>query len=180
MKTDNDKRLKQWLEEALPTPALPEGSYERFLRQLDKTRARRRSRRHLRICIAASLALAACLAGFVFWHRPAEPAAIEEPTRAELTIAEIRGYYKALLWNESQYLAILAAEMEPAVRDTLLAEMERIQEGPEAEVEDIMDDAIPRDEKIAFITRTYSSHLHRMKCLCADVYKERNEQSQQQ
>lgn len=155
MKTDNDKRLKQRMEAAWKTPPLPQGSRERFLRQLYKAEARRRSVRKWRN--GAITALAACLAGLFFRLGPATDTA--EPTRTDVSIAEVRGYYKSLIWSESEYIAELAADMDSAGRERLMKEVEKIQGGPDSIVLRIQREALTEDEKIAYITAVYSSHL---------------------
>ncbi len=155
MMTDNDKRLKQRLEAAWQTPPLPQGSRERFLRQLYKAEARQRTVQKWRIGTIATLA--ACLAGVFFWLGPS--ADTVEPTQADVSIAEVRGYYKSLIWSETEYIAELAANMDSAGRERLMKEVEKIQGGPDSIVLRIQREALTEDEKIAYITAVYSSHL---------------------
>ncbi len=156
MMTDSDKRLKLRLEAAWKTPPLPQGSRERFLRQLDKAEARQRSVRWWRI--GAVAALAACLAG-LFFFRLGPTADTAEPTQTDVSIAEVRGYYKSLIWSEAEYIALLAADMDSAGRERLMAEVAKIQGGPDSTVMRIQREALTEDEKIAYITAVYSSHL---------------------
>lgn len=156
MKTDSEKKLKERLETAWQTPTLPEGSLQRFMLKLDKAKIQRRSTRKWRIG-GAITALAACLAGLCFWLSPW--AGMESSTPADIAIAEVRGYYKAMLWNEKEYITLLAAEMDSAGRELLMAEVEKLHYGPDSIAQNIQREALTQDEKIAYITHVYRSHL---------------------
>ncbi len=156
MHTNKEKKLKERLEAAWQPPTLPEGSLERFLLKLDKAETRRRSTRKWRIG-GAITALAACLAGLCFWLSPSAPT--ESLTHTDVTIAEVRGYYKSLLWSEKEYITLLAADMDSTGRELLMKEVEKIQNGPDSIVQSIQREALTQDEKIAYITSVYRSHL---------------------
>ncbi len=156
MNTDSEKKLKERLEAAWQTPTLPEGSLQRFLLKLDKAEMQRRSTRKWRIG-GAITALAACLAGVCFWLLPS--AGTEAPTHTDVAIAEVRGYYKSLLWSEKEYITLLAAEMDSAGRELLMAEVKKLQEGPDSIARSIQREALTQDEKIAYTTHVYRSHL---------------------
>ncbi len=155
MKTENEKKLKQRLDAEWKTPPLPQGSRERFLRQLEKAESARRPAWTLRIAVVT--AIAACLTGLIFWFN--QPQESQSPPQTEVTIAEVRGYYKALMWDETKYIASLVEGLDATTREHLMKEVEKIQNGPDSVIQDIQKEPFSDSEKITYITQVYMSHL---------------------
>lgn len=149
--------MKQRLETAWAVPTIPGDSRKRFLDKLEHAERARRQRSGWYIGVPA--AMAAAIIGFVLLLVPPRPTGDSAPTQMELTIAEVKGYYKAKLWSESEYIAMLAEGMDEDTREVLMQEVEKLEQGPDTIVERLQGEPVPDDMKIFYITQVYRSHL---------------------
>ena len=156
MKNINDTELELLIKSSIAPPLLPPGSRERFMKRLEK--AEREKKRRLTWRLLTSAAIAASLLLFFFitpgMHRDEAP-----PTEADLMIAEVRGYYRSLLWNETEFITNLCKELDPKTRDRLMDEVTKINMAPDSLVADIDGEHLSEDEKIYHIASIYQSHL---------------------
>lgn len=136
---------------------MPQGSRERFLDKLEH--AERPRHRRLKLYIGVAAAMAAAVIGFVLLLVRPRSAADSTPTQMELTIAEVKGYYKAKLWSESEYIVMLTENMDEDTRNELLQEVQELEQGPDSLVERLQDEPVSDDLKIFYITQVYCSHL---------------------
>ncbi|MDE5560523.1 MAG: hypothetical protein K2J00_01785 [Bacteroidaceae bacterium] len=164
MKKDIDKALKQRLEAAWDVPPMSHGSRKRFIAGLECVERPHRNRQ--RVYIGVLSALAAVITGIVFLLvqplTDVDSTLQPMPQQVKLTIAEVRGYYKAKLWSESEYIVMLAAELNEDTREALLQEVKKMETEPETLVERILTEPMSDDLKIFYITQVYSSHLRSM------------------
>ena len=84
------------------------------------------------------------------------------PTQMELTIAEIKGYYKAKMWSESEYIIMLTDGLDEETRQSLLQEVNKLEQGSDSLAESLLEEPISDDLKIRYITQVYISHLRSM------------------
>ncbi len=103
--------------------------------------------------------MVAAIIGFVLMLARPRSTGEDAPTQMELTIAEVRGYYKAKLWSESEYIFMLTENMDEDTRETLLQEVKKLEQGPDSLVERLQDEPVSDDLKIFYITQIYQSHL---------------------
>lgn len=136
---------------------MPQGSRERFLDKLEH--AERPRHRRLKLYIGVLSAMAAAVIGFVLMLVRPRSAVDSTPTQMELTIAEVKGYYKAKLWSESEYIVMLTENMDEDTRNELLQEVQELEQGPDSLVERLQDEPVSDDLKIFYITQVYRSHL---------------------
>ncbi len=158
MKDKDNKMLKERLEAAWNVPPMPKGGKVRFMDELDR---RQRVRPLWRWRIAVATAVAASIVGVVFFLLA--PTTAEQPTQVDLTIAEVKGYYKSLMWSETEYIEQLTLGMDEDTRNELMAEARKVEEGPDSVVEVLQEEMMPDDEKVACIASVYRSHLQSLK-----------------
>ncbi len=158
MRNEDNKILKERLEEAWSVPPMPKGSRDRFMRQLDR---KRNVTPIVRLRVIAATAIAAALVGAVFFL--ISPKTTEEPTSLDLAIAEVKGYYKSLMWSEAEYIEQLTHYMDTQTREELMAEVRKVEAGPDSIVDVLQKEQMPEDIKIASITSVYMSHLRSLK-----------------
>lgn len=156
MKNINDTELEFLIKSSIDTPRLPLGSWERFMKRLEKAEHEKNRRKTWRLLTSAAIAASLLLFFFVTpgMHRDEAP-----PTEADLMIAEVRGYYRSLLWNETEFIANLCKELDPKTRDRLMDEVTKINMAPDSLVADIDGEHFSEDEKIYHIASIYQSHL---------------------
>ncbi len=106
--------------------------------------------------------MAAAILGFVLLIVRPQTDETTVPAQIDLTIAELKGYYKAKLWNESAYIIMLSEEMDEDTRELLLQEVNKIEHSPDSLVEMLQSEPMSDDLKIYYITQVYRSHLHSM------------------
>lgn len=160
MGNDIDKALKQRLETAWDVPPMQQGNRERFIAGLERMQRPRRNRR--RMYIGMFSAMAAAVMGFVLLLVRPRTDVGSAPEPMELTISEVKGYYKAKLWSESEYIVRLADRMDEDTRESLLRELKKMEQEPDSLVERIMAEPISDDLKVYYITQMYTYHLRSM------------------
>ena len=162
-RTDNT-RLKQLMEQAWPIPPQPAGSRERFAQRL--AQKRQASPKHWWWGIGSAVGIAASIIIALFVGQPSVGTQAEELTFTEginATVAEVRGYYKAKMWSETEYIMDLSKDMDPEMRQRLLMEVRLVNETPDSIMLDIMKQEIDEDQKIYYITSMYMAHLRSLK-----------------
>ena len=160
MNRTNDTRLKQLMEQAWPIPPQPSGSRERFAQRL--AQKRQTSRKYWWWGIGSAVGIAASIIIVLFVGQPGAGTQAEELTFTEginATVAEVRGYYKAKMWSETEYIMDLSKDMDPEMRKMLLTEVRLVSESPDSIVQSIMLEDIDEDQKMYYITSVYMSHL---------------------
>lgn len=160
MKNGRNDSLKDVLERAWEVPPLSKDSRERFLEKLDGAEHPRRHRLGLYIGILSSVA--AFVVGFVLILQQPRAADDSAPAKIELTIAEVKGYYKSKLWSESEYIMMLTESMDAGKRESLLQEIKKMELDSDSLVENLQNEPISDDFKIMYITQIYKSHLRSM------------------
>lgn len=145
------------MESAWDVPPMPRGCRERFLDKLERAEHSRSRRPWLYAGMFS--AMVAAIIGFVLMLARPRSTGEDAPTQMELTIAEVRGYYKAKLWSESEYIFMLTENMDEDTRETLLQEVKKLEQGPDSLVERLQDEPVSDDLKIFYITQIYQSHL---------------------
>lgn len=160
MKNNKDNVLKQKLASVWNVPPMPQGSRQRFLDKLKHDCKPRHKRRGLYIGLPA--AVAAVVATLVMLIVKPETTEDAAPTHMELTIAEIKGYYKAKMWSESEYIIMLTDGLDEETRQSLLQEVNKLEQGSDSLAESLLEEPISDDLKIRYITQVYISHLRSM------------------
>lgn len=160
MKDKTDNILRQRLATAWDFPPMPQGARERFLDRLEREEHPRHRRRGL--YIGASVAIAAAVVCIVLMIVRPDTDHTPVPTRMDLTIAEVKGYYKARMWSESEYIIMLADALDEDTRLSLLQEVRNLEQGPDSLVESLLKEPVSDDIKIRYITRVYTTHLRSM------------------
>lgn len=164
MKDDRDHLLRQRLEEAWQVPQMSPRGRDRFLGRLEKAERSAR-RRTMGIRLAIFTSVAAALMGFALLIvRPAKTS-VPEPTPMELALAELKGYYKAKMWTEAEYIDRLSARLDEQTHRDIMAEMDRLQHGTDSLVEQLQREPMQDDMKIYYITNLYRVHLRSMQQL---------------
>ena len=118
------------------------------MKRLEKAEREKKRRKTWRLLTSAAIAASLLLFFFVTpgMHRDEAP-----PTEADLMIAEVRGYYRSLLWNETEFIANLSKELDSKTRDRLMDEVIKINMAPDSLVADIDGEHLSEDEKIYHI-----------------------------
>lgn len=164
MNRTNDTRLKQLMEQAWPIPPQPAGSRERFAQRLSQ--ARGTQRRHWFYGVGSAIGIAASvIIAFLMLHPQSDVPATELPIQQTLSagIAEVKGYYKAQMWSETEFIMELSKNLDPELRQRLLMEVRLVNETPDSIMLDIMKQEIDEDQKIYYITSMYMAHLRSLK-----------------
>lgn len=156
--TDNT-RLRKTIEEAWPAPTLPRDSKERFAQRL--THARKEGNRRWLWAIGSSFGIAASIIAvfFLLGRNNNTEDDVFVSSDIEMSIAEIRGYYKSLMWKESSYIIELTKEMKPDTRDLLLAEIKNLNESSDSTIQAILNECAEDDKKMVYVVSVYKSHL---------------------
>jgi hypothetical protein len=75
----------------------------------------------------------------------------------------VKGYYKAQMWSETEFIMELSKNLDPELRQRLLMEVRLVNETPDSIMLDIMKQEIDEDQKIYYITSMYMAHLRSLK-----------------
>ena len=164
MNKKDNTALKQLMEQAWPVPPQPAGSRERFAQRLSQ--ARGTQRRHWFYGVGSAIGIAASvIIAFLMLHPQSDVPATELPIRQTLSagIAEVKGYYKAQMWSETEFIMELSKNLDPELRQRLLMEVRLVNETPDSIMLDIMKQEIDEDQKIYYITSMYMAHLRSLK-----------------
>ena len=164
MNKKDNTRLKQLMEQAWPVPPQPAGSRERFAQRLSQ--ARGTQRRHWFYGVGSAIGIAASvIIAFLMLHPRSDVPATELPIQQTLSagIAEVKGYYKAQMWSETEFIMELSKNLDPELRQRLLMEVRLVNETPDSIMLDIMKQEIDEDQKIYYITSMYMAHLRSLK-----------------
>ena len=164
MNKKDNTRLKQLMEQAWPVPPQPAGSRERFAQRLSQ--ARGTQRRHWFYGVGSAIGIAASvIIAFLMLHPQSDVPAAELPIQQTLSagIAEVKGYYKAQMWSETEFIMELSKNLDPELRQRLLMEVRLVNETPDSIMLDIMKQEIDEDQKIYYITSMYMAHLRSLK-----------------
>lgn len=164
MNKKDNTRLKQLMEQAWPVPPQPAGSRERFAQRLSQ--ARGTQRRHCFYGVGSAIGIAASvIIAFLMLHPQSDVPATELPIQQTLSasIAEVKGYYKAQMWSETEFIMELSKNLDPELRQRLLMEVRLVNETPDSIMLDIMKQEIDEDQKIYYITSMYMAHLRSLK-----------------
>lgn len=164
MNKKDNTRLKQLMEQAWPVPPQPAGSRERFAQRLSQ--ARGTQRRHWFYGVGSAIGIAASvIIAFLMLHPQSDVPATELPIQQTLSagIAEVKGYYKAQMWSETEFIMELSKNLDPELRQRLLMEVRLVNETPDSIMLDIMKQEIDEDQKIYYITSMYMAHLRSLK-----------------
>lgn len=164
MNKKDNTRLKQQMEQAWPVPPQPSGSRERFAQRL--AQARGTQRRHWFYGVGSAIGIAASvIIAFLMLQPQSDIPAAELSVQQTLSagIAEVKGYYKAQMWSETEYIMELSKNLNPESRQKLLMEVRLVNETPDSIMLDIMKQEIDEDQKIYYITSMYMAHLRSLK-----------------
>ena len=164
MNKKDNTALKQLMEQAWPVPPQPAGSRERFAQRLSQ--ARGTQRRHWFYGVGSAIGIAASvIIAFLMLHPQSDVSATELPIQQTLSasIAEVKGYYKAQMWSETEFIMELSKNLDPELRQRLLMEVRLVNETPDSIMLDIMKQEIDEDQKIYYITSMYMAHLRSLK-----------------
>ena len=164
MNRTDDTILKQLMEQACPIPPQPAGSRERFAQRL--AQKRQTSRKHWWWSIGCAVGIAASIIITFLVAQPGASTQTEEsilPEGINTTIAEVKGYYKAQMWSETEFIMELSKNLDPELRQRLLMEVRLVNETPDSIMLDIMKQEIDEDQKIYYITSMYMAHLRSLK-----------------
>ena len=164
MNKKDNTALKQLLEQAWPVPPQPAGSRERFAQRLSQ--ARGTQRRHWFYGVGSAIGIAASvIIAFLMLQPQSDVPATELPIQQTLSasIAEVKGYYKAQMWSETEFIMELSKNLDPELRQRLLMEVRLVNETPDSIMLDIMKQEIDEDQKIYYITSMYMAHLRSLK-----------------
>lgn len=163
MTQDRNKELKRKLTSAWDVPPMSEGSRNRFLEKLKQQEHPHHNRARIYIGVVSAIAAVLVICALIL--RPADTEERDEPTHTELTIAEVKGYYKAKIWSESEYIIKLTEHMDEKTRNSLLSEIKKMEHAPDSLIEHLRDEPISNDLKIYYVTQIYQSYLHSMQQL---------------
>ena len=164
MNKNDNTALKQLMEQAWPVPPQPAGSRERFAQRLSQ--ARGTQRRHWFYGVGSAIGIAASvIIAFLMLHPQSDAPATELSVQQTLSagIAEVKGYYKAQMWSETEFIMELSKNLDPELRQRLLMEVRLVNETPDSIMLDIMKQEIDEDQKIYYITSMYMAHLRSLK-----------------
>ena len=164
MNKKDNTRLKQLMEQAWPVPPQPAGSRERFAQRLSQ--ARGTQRRHWFYGVGSAIGIAASvIIAFLMLQPQSDVPATELSVQQTLSasIAEVKGYYKAQMWSETELIMELSKNLDPELRQRLLMEVRLVNETPDSIMLDIMKQEIDEDQKIYYITSMYMAHLRSLK-----------------
>lgn len=154
-----DDRIKKALEANWVVPPLPEGHEDRFIRKLERGTTRVRQRR-IWPSVVAFVAAASLLLILSLWRGTNSNGAVD-------TLSMVKGYYAALIWEESEYIAGITEQMNHEERENLLSEVKYIKEEADSIADTILEGIDNEDEKIHYMIVVYSSHLNSLKKLSA-------------
>lgn len=152
------------MEQAWPVPPQPAGSRERFAQRLSQ--ARGTQRRHWFYGVGSAIGIAASvIIAFLMLQPQSDVPATELPIQQTLSagIAEVKGYYKAQMWSETEFIMELSKNLDSELRQRLLMEVRLVNETPDSIMLDIMKQEIDEDQKIYYITSMYMAHLRSLK-----------------
>lgn len=164
MNKKDNTALKQMMEQAWPVPPQPAGSRERFAQRLSQ--ARGTQRRHWFYGVGSAIGIAASvIIAFLMLQPRSDVPATELSVQQTLSvgIAEVKGYYKAQMWSETEFIMELSKNLDPELRQRLLMEVRLVNETPDSIMLDIMKQEIDEDQKIYYITSMYMAHLRSLK-----------------
>lgn len=164
MNKKDNTALKQLMEQAWPVPPQPAGSRERFAQRLSQ--ARGTQRRHWFYGVGSAIGIAASvIIAFLMLQPRSDVLATELSVQQTLSagIAEVKGYYKAQMWSETEFIMELSKNLDPELRQRLLMEVRLVNETPDSIMLDIMKQEIDEDQKIYYITSMYMAHLRSLK-----------------
>lgn len=164
MNNNDNTVLKQMMEQAWPIPPQPAGSRERFAQRLAQTQHAKRKHRFFAWASAIGIAASVIIA-FLMLQPQSDVPATELSVQQTLSagIAEVKGYYKAQMWSETEFIMELSKNLDPELRQRLLMEVRLINETPDSIMLDIMKQKIDEDQKIYYITSMYMAHLRSLK-----------------
>ncbi len=154
-----DDRIKKALEANWVVPPLPEGHEDRFIRKLERGTTRVRQRR-IWPSVVTFVAAASLLVMLFLWRGTNSNGAVD-------TLSMVKGYYAALIWEESEYIAGITEQMNHEERENLLSEVKYIKEEADSIADTILEGIDNEDEKIHYMIVVYSSHLNSLKKLSA-------------
>lgn len=158
MNNNDNTVLKQMMEQAWPIPPQPAGSRERFAQRLAQTRHAKRKF----FAWASAIGIAASLVMALLIIRPQSSAETKENVISQnisASIAELKGFYKAQMWSETEYILELSKDMKPEMRAKLMAEVTQLTENPDSVALTILSEDIDDDRKMYYITSVYMAHL---------------------
>ena len=141
-------------------PPQPAGSRERFAQRLSQ--ARGTQRRHWFYGVGSAIGIAASvIIAFLMLQPQSDVPATELSVQQTLSagIAEVKGYYKAQMWSETEYILELSKDMKPEMQAKLMAEVTQLTENPDSVALTILSEDIDDDRKIYYITSVYMAHL---------------------
>ena len=154
-----DDRIKKALEANWVVPPLPGGHEDRFVRKLERGTTRVRQRR-IWPSVVTFVAAASLLLILFLWRGTNSNGAVD-------TLSMVKGYYAALIWEESEYIAGITEQMNHEERENLLSEVKYIKEEADSIADTILEGIDNEDEKIHYMIVVYSSHLNSLKKLSA-------------
>lgn len=152
--------IKKALEENWAVSPLPEGHEDRFARKLERGTAGVKQRR-IWPSVVTFFAAASLLVMLFLWR------GTNSGGTAVDTLSMVKGYYAALIWEESEYIADITERMNPGERENLLSEVRYIKEEADSIADTILEGIDNEDEKIHYMIVVYSSHLNSLKKLSA-------------
>lgn len=143
----------------MDVPPLPGGHEDRFIRKLERGTTRVRQRR-IWPSVVTFVAAASLLLILYLWRGTNSNGAVD-------TLSMVKGYYAALIWEESEYIAGITEQMNHEERENLLSEVKYIKEEADSIADTILEGIDNEDEKIHYMIVVYSSHLNSLKKLSA-------------
>ena len=154
-----DDRIKKALEANWVVPPLPGGHEDRFIRKLERGTTRVGQRR-IWPSVVTFVAAASLLVMLFLWRGTNSNGAVD-------TLSMVKGYYAALIWEGSEYIAGITEQMNHEERENLLSEVKYIKEEADSIADSILEGIDNEDEKIHYMIVVYSSHLNSLKKLSA-------------
>lgn len=152
-------RIRETIDRNWMVPSMPDGHTERFAMRLEKSKSTNRTT--VLALWSTLLSVAAAIAIVIFMQQGSTMSA------AEKKMASIKGYYASLLWEESEYIEQITADLSPVTREQLINDVKIIKEQADSVAETILRNVEDEELKIHYMVVSYTSHLGSLKKLRA-------------
>lgn len=155
-----DNKIKRAIEGCWEVPPIPDGHEARFARKLDRNNVSGRHGKMWQIITVFTVA-ASLLVTLFLWK------GTNEGDGSVDTLSMVKGYYAALIWEESEYIERITENMSPSERENLLTEVKYIKKEADSIADNVIKSVQNEDEKIHYMIVVYSSHLRSLQKLSA-------------
>lgn len=159
---ESDKKLKARLEGPFDAPELPVGHRERFARLLNRQESKRGRFRRRTIAWVSAVVAASLMIAFVAVERThlRDSAACGESAE----VAEMTGYYGALIFEEMERITDLLPEIDDHSRTEILNDLNTMRRD-EKEFLHSSSGQMAEEEQIAYLVMCYDRQLKTLKLL---------------